>query len=400
MDWDSLVTMLNGHYEPGAYDIRGPAPRATALAGLIADLAAGREPAQPVLASHGWWRRQERFSTVPREDTYPSAFPPTPVAMRSRARLSARRPILITGGGGTLATAFERICHTRGLCCEALSREGLDIADQGSLVSILQRLQPWAIVNCADYVGVDDAELEAERCRQENIVGPQVLAEACAAHGLRLMTFSSDLVFDGSAVHPYVESDAVAPLSTYGRMKAHGEQAVLALHPDALIARTSAFFGPWDEENVVHLALTAFASGDVWAAPSDRRLSLTYVPDLVHASLDLLIDGAHGLWHLANDGDVSWAELTRRVAVASGYSDDLVDECLTAALGLRAVRPLYSVLGTERGQILPSLDDALRRCLRERQRPGAEHPRPSHRNQRSKDADGAGHRRPRRGTAA
>jgi dTDP-4-dehydrorhamnose reductase len=96
-------------------------------------------------------------------------------------------------------------------------------------------------------------------------------------------------------------------------------------------------------------------------------VSPTYIPDLVTASLDLLIDGAHGLWHLANHGDVSWAELARKVAVALGYGTGMVDECVSATPGQAALRPAYSVLGTERGQRLPVLDDALARYLYERQ---------------------------------
>jgi dTDP-4-dehydrorhamnose reductase len=126
-------------------------------------------------------------------------------------------------------------------------------------------------------------------------------------------------------------------------------------------------FGPWDAANWVHLALAAFASGESWQVPCDQRVSPTYVPDLVHASLDLLIDGASGTWHLANEGDLSWSELARRAAAACGYPDDLITEPLTGAASLAAVRPPYSVLGTERGQILAPFDDALRRFLEERQ---------------------------------
>jgi len=131
--------------------------------------------------------------------------------------------------------------------------------------------------------------------------------------------------------------------------------------------RTSAFFGPWDSANVVCRAAAAFAAGQVWRAAGDQRVSPTYVPDLVNVALDLLIDGADGIWHLANTGDVTWSELARRIAVSLGYPEHLVDECHTAALELPAARPAYSVLGTERGQRLPPLDDALRRFAAERQ---------------------------------
>jgi len=368
MDWDSLVTRLDGHYEPGAYDVRGPRPRATALATLLTDLGSGREPVQPVFDSPGWWRRRGRFWVVPHQDPYPDSAPPRISSMRDAAR-APRGTILVTGGGGTLATAFGRICGARGLGCEVLPKASLDITDPDALAAALASVRPWAIVNAAGYVRVDDAEADEHRCRRVNTVGPQRLAEACARQGVRLVCFSSDLVFDGAAARPYVESDDPAPLSAYGRSKADAEKAILAASPQALVVRTSAFFGPWDSANVVCRAAAAFAAGQVWRAAGDQRVSPTYVPDLVNAALDLLIDGADGIWHLANSGDVSWSELARLAAIALGYPDDLVEDCRTAALELPAPRPSYSVLGTERGQRLPPLDDALRRFVAERQSP-------------------------------
>jgi dTDP-4-dehydrorhamnose reductase len=372
MDWDTLVTERNGRYEPGAYDIRGREPRSTALAALLQSLVGGREPIHHVFDSPGWWRRRGRLWVVPQHDTYPQGFPPKTSSMRYAPR-APRGSILITGGGGTLAAAFARICASRGLRCDVLSRAQLDITDGTAITAALQQYRPWVVVNAAGYVRVDDAEADEERCRLVNAVAPQQLAAICARRGVRLLCFSSDLVFDGRTSRPYIESDAVAPLSAYGRSKAAAEPAISAACPDALIARTSAFFGPWDEANVVYRAAAAFAAANPWRAPNDQRVSPTYVPDLVNVSLDLLIDGASGIWHLANDGDVSWSELARKAAVALGYPESMVDECVTAALGLPAVRPAYSVLGTERGQRLPPLDDALRRFVSER-RAG---PRPS-----------------------
>lgn len=396
MDWDTLVTERNGHYEPGAYDIRGPEPRPTALAALLQSLVCGREPMQHVLDSPGWWRRRGRLWVVPQHDTYPQGFPPKTSSMRYAPRVP-RGSILITGGGGTLATAFARICASRGLSCDVLSRTELDITDAAAVAAALQQHRPWGIVNAAGYVRVDEAEADEERCQLVNAVAPQNLAASCVLSGVRLLCFSSDLVFDGRSFQPYVETDAVAPLSTYGRSKAAAERAVSAACPDALIARTSAFFGPWDEANVVYRAAAAFAAGNSWRAPNDQRVSPTYVPDLVNVSLDLLIDGASGIWHLANDGNVSWSELARKVAVALGYAESMVDECVTAALRLPAVRPAYSVLGTERGQRLPPLDDALRRFVSER----AAGPRPSFPTIADPLAeDGKQGRGPYRGTAA
>jgi dTDP-4-dehydrorhamnose reductase len=197
---------------------------------------------------------------------------------------------------------------------------------------------------------VDDAEAEPELCARENTLGPVVLARACARHQVPLVTFSSDLVFDGWKAAPYVESDPVAPLSVYGRTKAEAEQLVLAAHDAALVIRASAFFGPWDAYSFVTLARL----GQIDAAAEDVRVSPTYLPDLVNAALDLLIDGESGIWHLANQGDVSWAEL----AELAGADVEAVP---AAELGWVAPRPPSSVLTSERGVLLPPLEDALAR---------------------------------------
>jgi dTDP-4-dehydrorhamnose reductase len=194
-----------------------------------------------------------------------------------------------------------------------------------------------------------------------------VLALAAIRHAVRFMTFSSDLVFDGSAGRPYVESDPVAPLNAYGRSKAEAERRVLDSDPQALVIRTSAFFGPWDGHNFVTQALAALGEGRPFAAASDMTVSPTYVPDLVNACLDLLIDKESGIWHLSNGAAMSWAELARRACEAAGIDAARLEARPAFDLGMAAARPLNSALSSERGLILPSFEDALTRYLRERE---------------------------------
>ena len=222
------------------------------------------------------------------------------------------------------------------------------------------------MANTAGYVRVDDAEREAERCRRENADGPAGLAEACARQGIGLVTFSSDLVFDGALGRPYVESDPVNPINVYGRTKAEAERRVVAANPAALIVRTSAFFGPWDAYNFVAIALRELAAGRPFVAMSDGVASPTYVPDLVHTSLDLLIDGERGVWHLANVGAVSWLDFARHAAALAGVPTDRLVGRPTAELGLAAPRPPTTPLASERGTLLPPLEDALERFVEER----------------------------------
>jgi dTDP-4-dehydrorhamnose reductase len=219
------------------------------------------------------------------------------------------------------------------------------------------------VINTAGYVRVDQAETDVERCMRENAIGPAILAAACARHAIHLTTFSSDLVFDGRQDQPYVESSAVAPLNVYGRSKMEAEQRVLDKHPGALVVRTSAFFGPWDKHNFVTLALQALERGDSFTAASDMTVSPTYVPDLVHACLDLAIDGEAGVWHLANVGGVSWAELALKAAEAAGVDASRLEAKPAFDCGFTAARPRSTVLTSERGILLPALDNALARYL-------------------------------------
>ncbi|HEX8536925.1 MAG TPA: sugar nucleotide-binding protein, partial [Cystobacter sp.] len=200
-----------------------------------------------------------------------------------------------------------------------------------------------------------------------NTLGPTVLASLCRFNGARLVMFSSDLVFDGTKGAPYTELDAVAPLSTYGRSKVAAEQAVLGGLPEALVIRTGPFFGPWDRRNFLTQTLHALERGERVRAAADTVMSPSYVPDLVHAALDLLLDGAHGLWHLSNQGAVSWMELVRTVALMKGLQAHHIEGCDVGSLGLPAARPRLSVLESHHGVLLPTLEDALERYLSERE---------------------------------
>ncbi|HEY0082997.1 MAG TPA: SDR family oxidoreductase, partial [Pyrinomonadaceae bacterium] len=367
-DWCSLLTRCRDRYEPGVFDVRGGTPRPTALARMLRDLATTGEHEHPALDGPGWWRRLDRL-------LYPPARRQAATKVRMKRGLDMRRgearPLVINGATGTLGRAFARLCEQRGLSYRLLTRAEMDIADARSVESALAEFEPWAIVNTAGYVRVDDAEREAEKCMRENTEGAITLAEACARRGAALLTFSSDLVFDGAKKSPYVESDAVSPLNVYGRSKALAERGVLELLPSALVVRTSAFFGPWDRYNFVTGALDALAEGRRFVAADDCIISPTYVPDLVGTSLDLLIDGERGLWHLANEGALTWAELARLAARRAGLDANLIEARPTALLQLAAPRPSYSVLASERAQLLPSLEDALGRYLNERETQGA-----------------------------
>jgi len=374
-DWNILVTRADGFYEPGVFDLRSPEPRPTAIARMLQTLAAGREYKHPVLEQPGWWRRPERlfYPLAPRcsyARVNSLVAAETKVSQSTTPGLNAEgRAIVITGATGTLGSAFARLCDIRAIPYHLVTRQDMDIAEPVSVERLLNQIKPWAVINTAGYVRVDDAEQEPEVCWRENTDGPATLAQSCAQHDVALLTFSSDLVFDGACSTPYVESSPVAPLNVYGRSKAKAEVRVLETLPSALVVRASAFFGPWDEYNFVTLALRQLAAGQTFVAAEDAVVSPTYIPDLVNASLDLLIDGESGVWHLANPSAIAWFELARLSAKLAGIDACRLEARPTQELGLAAPRPSYSVLGSERGVLLPPLEEALSRYLRARNIP-------------------------------
>lgn len=358
-DWNCLVTSCKGYYEPGPFDVRSAPPRPTAVAHLMRELAHGGELSQQVLRGKGWWRRSDRFVCPPVATRSSIAS----IVSDRQLRGGQMAPILITGATGTLGRAFARICEQRNLSYRLLTRQEMDIADAGSVEQAMALHRPWAVINASGYVRVDEAERDRERCFRENALGPAILAAACARHQAQLLTFSSDLVFDGRSGAPYVESDKVRPINVYGESKAKAERDVLERAPGALVIRTSSFFGPWDRYNFVTRVLAELEAGRPFVAAKDITVSPTYVPDLVHTCLDLLVDRESGVWHLTNGQPVTWLEFAIKAAEAAGADCSRLEGRPSADLGWEAPRPAYSALHSERAVLLRPLDDAIGRFL-------------------------------------
>ncbi|MEO6219954.1 MAG: SDR family oxidoreductase, partial [Ginsengibacter sp.] len=349
--WNSLLTSSRMEYEPGVFDIRSGSLRATALAGMIEALSANKKYFHPLLNEKGWWHRQSRFHNCNTTDK------PRNFSLKN----NNCKPILIIGKTGTLGKAFARICEERHISYRLLGREDIDITDAQQIENIIKQHNPWAIINTAGFVKVDEAEENVKNCFNSNTVGPLLLASACKKYLLQFLTFSSDLVFDGKKHSPYYESDEVNPLNVYGKSKADAEYLVLKTHNEALVVRTSSFFSPWDKYNFIHHVIETVSSNNNLVAASDITMSPTYVPDLVNVCLDLLIDKEKGIWHLTNKGETTWAQLAKRVAEQALLDANKIIAQESGLMNWTATRPKYSVLKSLNGNLLPSLNNALNR---------------------------------------
>ncbi|RYG69933.1 NAD-dependent epimerase/dehydratase family protein [bacterium] len=357
-NWNSLVTRDANYYEPGVFDTRSPTPRPTALAKTIKALSREIELFHPVLTQPGWWRRPQRLlGSQPRSWALEPGFVENDFERELR---KTSFPLVIIGRNTVLGQAFAHACDVRGLPYFLLSSADLNIRDIMSVEMILGGIHPWAVINAAEYGDIAGAEVDADTCFSFNTQGAVHLAEVCARRGFRLVCFSTDHVFDGRKTTPYLEMDVTTPLGIYGQSKALMEQKVLATYPSTLIARTGPLFSRQGKLDLERAA----SEQSHWEGPNDAShatvVSPTFAPDLADATLDLLIDGEFGLWNLVNDGHASWTDLVRMSNRGVGIDGDTESAAPAAAL-VSNVLSTSRVLASERGQILPDLEDAVRR---------------------------------------
>jgi dTDP-4-dehydrorhamnose reductase len=253
--------------------------------------------------------------------------------------------VLITGAGGQLGAALQEVFPE----ADARARGELDVTRPLELPS-----RPSLVLHAAAWTDVDGAEGDEEGARRVNVDGTR---NVCAL-GAPVVYFSSDYVFDGSKMEPYLESDTPAPLSAYGRTKLAGEAEVR----EGWIVRSSWLFG-WTGTNFVCTMLRLGAERDEVRVVDDQRGCPTYVGHLAAAMPELLrLPG--GVWHLTAEGDCTWAELATAIFEEAGLTCRVVP-IATEELGRPAPRPPYSVLRSERpgAPSLPHWREGLRECL-------------------------------------
>ncbi|MDB5851857.1 MAG: sugar nucleotide-binding protein [Rhodoferax sp.] len=349
--WNNLLTQFPGDYEAGVFDLAGTAPRFTALAGMIKAYNTVGEYDHPVLKNAGWWQRKCR-----------AIYGAEAFFNENAVNIKIQSILIIGSSICPRVKTFAIICEERGISY-IISGEDTDIINSSRLEKLIMENTPWAIINITGFANIDEAEIKFNDCFAINTYGAKELAVLCNSYNIKLLTFSTDMVFNGIKTKPYLESDNKLPLNIYGKSKSLAEELVIRHNPGALIVRTSDLFGPCDNSNFITNALNSFKEGRTFTAISDVYISPTYLPDLVHASLNLLIDDEKGIWHLCNQGQTSWARLACVVAERLAVKTSRVIARPLHHFRFKAKRPYYSVLSSERGIVLPCLDDSLNSYL-------------------------------------
>jgi dTDP-4-dehydrorhamnose reductase len=266
--------------------------------------------------------------------------------------------LLVTGAAGMLGHDVRRVAERAGHELILVDLPELDITDAAAVHAFFASEGPEATINCAAWTDVDGAETKQAQAHAVNADGAGNLARAAAEIGTPLLHISTDYVFDGIAPlddagrpRPYVESDPTGPRSVYGQTKLDGERQVLAASPRHTVLRTAWLYGV-DGHNFVATMLRLAGERDTVQVVDDQIGSPTWSGHLAPAILGLLEREVRGLVHLTGAGAISWNGFAKEI-FRQAEVDCRVEPASSEQMARPAPRPAYSVLESEREDVLP-----------------------------------------------
>ena len=293
--------------------------------------------------------------------------------------------VLVFGGNGQVGQELLRALHgadevvatTRsGRLPDGSDCETADFTQPEHLATLLDRIRPDVVINAAAYTAVDRAEQEPEAAFAANAQAPGVIARWCAAHGVPMVHYSTDYVFDGQGTAPYREDEPTAPLGVYGTSKRDGEAAVRAAGGRHLIFRTAWVYASHGG-NFLRTMLRVGAERDALRVVADQIGTPASAALIAEVTVKALQHpgGLSGTWHLTASGQTSWhgfAEAIFAEALTAGLMAKVptVEAISSAEYPTPAKRPSWSVLDNHKLQhdfdiVLPPWQDGLRKVIAE-----------------------------------
>ena len=262
---------------------------------------------------------------------------------------------LVTGSAGMLGRSWMRLLEARGIDHLGASRSQLDITRDDAVERSLVPGTKW-VINCAAWTDVDGAESHPEDADAVNGLAVRRLADRCLKVGAKLVHYSTDYVFDGKASSPYPVDHGRAPINTYGRSKALGEELLERSRVDHLLVRSSWLYAPWGKNFVLSMR-DLVGTRPSLRVVDDQRGRPSSCDHIAEATLALIEKGRRGTYHVCDGGECTWFGL------ASLIRDVVNPQCTIAPRTTEefprlAPRPAYSVLdltGTE--QVLGPTSD-------------------------------------------
>ena len=254
----------------------------------------------------------------------------------------------------------------------------LDITDAKAVERVITEIRPDAVVHCAAWTAVDDAEDadKQEKVKAINVDGTQNIANAAKMVDAKMVYISTDYVFDGQGTAPW-EPDCkeYAPLNVYGQTKLGGEFAVSSTLEKYFIVRIAWVFG-LNGGNFIRTMLQVGKNHPKVRVVNDQIGTPTYTYDLARLLVDMIESEKYGYYHATNEGGyISWYDFTKEIYRQAGMDTEVLP-VTTEEYGLsKAARPFNSRLDkkklTDNGFVpLPDWKDALQRYLQELKKQG------------------------------
>lgn len=279
--------------------------------------------------------------------------------------------VLLTGANGMLAADVKQRKPAHVSLIETDVGE-LDITDRAAVARFFADTAPDAVLNCAAYTAVDQAETDRAAAFAVNETGPANLAQVCAARRIPLVHVSTDFVFNGDGSHPLTENDPPAPRGVYAESKHAGELAIERAGGNWLVVRTAWLYGLRGKcfpDTIIRLA----TERDVLTVVNDQQGSPTYSGDLAEALWRLMGLGARGHVHFANAGICTWYEFAkeivehaRNLGILARDNSTEVKPVTSEEFRRPAPRPAYSALSTARyAALVGTMPRLWREALRE-----------------------------------
>lgn len=275
--------------------------------------------------------------------------------------------ILVTGVKGQLGYDVVKEATSRQIEAIGVDIDEMDITDASQVNQVLKADHYDAVVHCAAWTAVDQAEDMEEVCRKVNKEGTENIANVCKELDIPMMYFSTDYVFDGEGTRPWEEYDERHPLNVYGQTKYEGELAVEKLEKH-FIVRIAWVFGK-NGNNFIKTMLKLGKERGAVSVVDDQIGSPTYTLDLARLVVDMIQSDAYGTYHVTNEGLCSWYEFACEIFKQAGM-DVTVTPVDSSAFPAKAKRPKNSRMN--RSELdrhgfkrLPSWQDALSRYLKE-----------------------------------
>ena len=276
--------------------------------------------------------------------------------------------VLVTGYAGQLGWDTVRLLEARGIECRGVDTEDFDLTDAQAVRNYVQAYRPTAIVHCAAYTNVDKAESQPEICAAVNGMGTVNLVRAALSVGAKVVFISTDYVFPGTGNTPWQINDPYGPVNVYGMSKVQGEDAVRSLMTRFFILRTSWVYGK-NGHNFVRTMLRLGKEKKEIRVVNDQVGSPTYTKDLARVICDMLPTEKYGIYHVRNEGYLSWYEFAKMIMDKAGLPCQVLP-VPSSEYPAPARRPLNSRLDgsklAEAGfEPMPAVENALDRYLKE-----------------------------------